>query len=263
MRRLDSPRGTQTRFHTYLIVAAATVLVVTGGGLLGWYIDIQPSTAGPTPTVTVTGPAETVTEPAPRRPRKYITETVPGPTITETVPGPTITVTKTVQTPGPTVTRYTSSPTEETTPTVGAAALKPGPMALSVDTATDPAWQVERAARIWNRALGCKVFTLDPAAADGQPIYWVSEVEPGSLMLDGQHVRALHTGRPVYTIELDPKWGVESYIPIHELGHALGLAHNDLPGSIMNVGERDRALPTSDDVAAAKYFQVQNGRCQP
>lgn len=245
------------RFGTYLIVAVAAAITIGGASLLGWYVDVAPASGNPSPTVTVTNPAETITHQAPRRPRKYVTETVevpvrvPGPTVTvtETVPGPTVTVTETV----------TATPDE----TVLGAELAPMPMALSVDTATDPGWQVARAARIWNRALGCEVFTLDPSGVEGQPIYWVSEVEPGSLMFDGQHVRALHTGYPAYTIELDPKWGVESYVPIHELGHALGLSHNDLPGSIMNVGEHDRALPTSDDVTAAKYVQVRDGRCQP
>ena len=246
------------RIHTWLVVTIAAALVVAAAGTLGWYLDITPASAGPTPTVTVTNPTETVTRPAPRRPRKYVTETetVQGPTVT--VPGPTVTVTKTVETPGPTVT-VTATP--EQSPIVSGAALAPMPMALSVDTAMSPAWKVERAARLWNRALGCEVFTLEPSGKRGQSIYWVSEVEPGSLTLNGEHVRALHSGDPVWTIEFDAKWGIESYIAVHELGHALGLSHNELPGSIMNVADADRSVPSADDVATAKYFQRQMGRC--
>lgn len=242
------------RFKTWLIVAAAVAFTLAGVMMIGLYQANQAHTNnGPTPTVTVTTPGATVTETHTQKakPAETRTREVPGPTVTVTVtskpkPAPTVTVTETV----------TATPDE--TSIVEGASYAPQPYALNVDTAMDRGWRFQRAAHVWNDALGCKVFAIDSTPSAGQSSIWVTQVEPGTLKLYGKHVRALYSGDK---IEFDPKWGVESYISIHELGHALGLHHNDRAGSIMNVSEADRSTVNDGDVREAKKIQRDLGRC--
>lgn len=256
--------ATYRRFTTYLIAAGAVALVVLGLVAIGLYADARPTgTPTPSATITVTNPTETVTKPAPRRPARVETKT-------ETVPGPTVTVTETVEVPAPTVTvteTVTATPTEDgplgdgTEAQVDGVAYVP-PMVLNVDTMLDPRWKIERAARIWNDALGCKVFTTKVPAKVGelQQLYWITETR--GLTLAGEGVWALHTpGWPQGTIEFDPSTGIKRFIAVHELGHALGLHHGHGAGSIMNVELHDRELPSAADIAQAKRLQVQAGRC--
>lgn len=159
----------------------------------------------------------------------------------------------------------TATPSVTATPshTPSPAAALPelvAPMVLNIDTTVSAGWRVERAARVWNRALDCQVFTFAPNGDPDQMIYHVTETV-GLMMAGGTKVWALHTPGVAPTIQLDPTYGVQEFIAVHEYGHALGLHHGDGAVSVMNVENADRDLPSADDVAQALANQIRRGRC--
>lgn len=138
------------------------------------------------------------------------------------------------------------------------------PILLIVDPIDDATWQVTRAANEWNTATGCRLFIT---RGDGHSTYDTATVHESRALYGGKPMHGVTTiGGPVAQVELNPQFGVDWRVSLHELGHVVGLPHDDDPAGIMNVGVRHgvqvaATVDRPDAAEVAKVRQLQAGRC--
>lgn len=153
--------------------------------------------------------------------------------------------------------------TPAATPTVEPPDSYP-PIYLRIDTGVDPEWHVATAARLWNEVTGCDLFTLTPRPDTTlETTVDVRQVVDLTMPVDdhkdgvtaGDIVWGLTTyGTPAEAtkVELNPLPGVWQLVVTHELGHVLGLPHNDIPRGVMNNDNNWWPIPVAAEVAAVR-----------
>lgn len=136
------------------------------------------------------------------------------------------------------------------------------PLHVVMDESLTP-MQVEAvrlAVRRWNVAVGARVFR-DPVV-----VSWTHEALNGHLAgyvgVTSRHIPGGHLGQAHWTVyrhtpdrmrhvlvvlNPDLSQAVTHNVVVHELGHALGLAHDEDPSSVMYVQSSDKARIISDE----------------
>lgn len=161
------------------------------------------------------------------------------------------------------------------------------PIQLSIHSSVPKAAHesIEAAIAVYDRVLGQKSFViteygsagpLTPSRDGSSVIYWMAEWEENRLMEQGR-TTVYWSGHTIYEADIrinassasnlrfhfqtsGPISGVDlKSLFVHELGHALGLDHNDLAGSIMNTHLREGTARTALNDADLANLQCEYG----
>lgn len=141
----------------------------------------------------------------------------------------------------------------------------PVPMYIHSSVPREAYDAIEAAMAVYDEALGRRVFEIRGYGTTGSPtpsrdgysiIYWMTEWEQERLREQGR-TTVYWSGHTIYEADIrinasrssnltfhfnpeTPVFGVDlKSLFVHELGHVLGLDHNDLAGSIMNTHLRE------------------------
>ncbi len=111
--------------------------------------------------------------------------------------------------------------------------------------------EVGRAIEIWNEATGLPLFRLDASGS-----VFVYKVEP--FVEDWKVAEARNyyvSGHIAYSVNVSPETRLNMFL--HELGHILGLKHNDSPDSVMQPYINSTILrPSPEDVRNARRARL-------
>lgn len=138
----------------------------------------------------------------------------------------------------------------------------PAPLRTTSNAASMPAedWRthVTFSTGLWNAALGCAPFVVDDSP-DAHAVNYIAfdswkHGNDAGLYLDDEDERSIDgLGRIEIRERVDGS--ATTGILLHELGHALGLSHEDDSSSIMNAHPSVNR-PSADDIARAKNLGV-------
>lgn len=132
------------------------------------------------------------------------------------------------------------------------------PIWIWIDPGVDPAWQVPAAVEEWNQITGCQLFTLEPGVST--VVVEVRQIVDPAVRWWGE------TRRDAGVIDLNAVGGTPEIVPMHELGHLLGLEHDHQPGGLMDVdvdadGLYQYASAVPDQTEVAEVWAMQQERC--
>lgn len=120
-----------------------------------------------------------------------------------------------------------------------------------LDTGVSDNWRVQESVELWNTVTDCELFTNE--ITELQRTVKIVEVNKSNADYWG-----LGPAYPDYEILLNIAYKPHIHVITHELGHALGLQHNDKADSVMNHNELN-TTPSPTDVATVLALNA--GHC--